>query len=67
MLGVKAEVDSGRVEVRRVIAVGLDLSVTEERERGRVISWMFMTLSDSYHREDKTTANFISNRNHNVP
>ncbi len=33
VLGVKAEVDSGRVEVRRVIAVGLDLSVTEERER----------------------------------
>ena len=32
VLGVKAEVDSGRVEVRRVIAVGLDLSVTGERE-----------------------------------
>ena len=30
--GSNAEVDSGRVDVRRVIAVGLDLSVTEDEE-----------------------------------
>lgn len=33
--GSNAEVDSGRVDVRRVIAVGLDLSVTE-----RILVWV---------------------------
>lgn len=33
--GSNAEVDSGRVDVRRVIAVGLDLSVT-----GRSVVWI---------------------------